>query len=213
MTSISANKYKTPLLFQILVTFFFLLFLVTAFFLITFEFRDAFYFSYLYGGSSLWESTNVYGIFYWNFGSFAQILAQIVAVLSTIAGILFIWVHRPKISIACAGGPLLIMILSLLRVYDADEYYAIGYSGNYTFLRCSIQWPYYLLWVFLAFLLISVVLAHTYTSVCAEPSSVTHTSMPQLSQTEELQKYKELLDSGILTEEEFQEKKKEILRL
>ena len=50
MTSISASKYKTPLLFQILVTFFFLLFLVTAFSLITFRFWDAFYYGpYLLG--------------------------------------------------------------------------------------------------------------------------------------------------------------------
>lgn len=46
-----------------------------------------------------------------------------------------------------------------------------------------------------------------------EPTEDNQTNQTQLAETEQLKQYKELLDNGIITQEEFDTKKKQLLGL
>ena len=140
-----------------------------------------------------------------------------VALIASIAGIVFIWLNRPKLSAICAGILLIIMFLSLLVIGDLgmEDYFASW--NDYDRLEVRVQETYYLLWGLTIILIVfSIISIKTTKEGPRPPKLVRIVESPAASQpsaADELKKYKELLDSGVITQEEFQEKKKQLLNL
>lgn len=213
------DKYNTPRVFQVFSTIAFISLPILMFVLDVFDFHDAFSKEWIYGRSTLLWKRNIFYIFYRNFGCFdsgntAELLAEIIVVVAAITGIVFIWLNRPKISGICGVMLLLIMLLSLLRIYDSDGYYT---TLGGTFLRVIVEDTYYILWGLLAFLAVFVVLSIVFTKDGPrEPKAVMVVQTAQqfqISSADEIKKLKELCVSGVITQEEFDAKKKEILGL
>lgn len=207
------NKYNTPRVFQIFTTLTFITQTILMFVLKVFglyELGDRYYFNY----------ENVFFIYDLNFNDFAMSLAKIIVVVAAIAGIVFIWLNRPKFAGICGGAILLIMLLSLLRLYDFEHYYDVGY-GKPILWTVDVKDPYGYLWGSLALLAVFVVLSTVFTKVGPRvPKAVTiiqpavqPAQQVQISAADEIRKLKELCDSGAITQEEFDAKKKQLLDL
>lgn len=203
------NRYNTPRIFQIFSTISYIALSVLMFTLDVFEWRDPFV---LYSNTF---GMKVFRIFYWNFNSDNGVerFVEIIAVVAAIVGIVFVWLNRPKASGICSGALAVIMLLSLLRMYDFEDYYVIeGYYGT-DFYVISVEDAYYILWGALAVLIVFIILSIMFTKQGPrQPKAVTIVEVPQqISLADEIKKYKDLLDSGAITQEEFDAKKKEIL--
>lgn len=189
------NKYNTPRIFQIFSTISYIALSVLMFTLETFKM------SQVYG----WYRTNIFGMFYTclDFSDNARKFVKIIVVVAAIVGIVFVWLNRPKISGACSGVLAGIMLLSLLR---NDVY------GNY-YGTVSVEKACYILWGTLAVLIVFTILSIMFTKQGPrQPRAVTIVEVPQqISLADEIKKYKDLLDSGAITQEEFDAKKKAIL--
>ncbi len=210
------NKYNTPRVFQILSTITFINLPILMFVLKVFRIYDAHSTAWLYGGSSTLRYINIFEIFLWNFGTFAESLAKFIVVVAAIVGIVFIWLNRPKIAGVCGGSLLLIMLLSLLRNWDFEHYYSIKHYSDYTFYGVSVQSTYYFLWGSLALLAVFVVLSIMYTKDGPRAKVVTvvqPVQQVQISAADEIKKLKDLCDLGVITQEEFDAKKEQLLGL
>ena len=107
------------------------------------------------------------------------------------------------------------MLLSLLRMYDFEDYYVIeGYYGT-DFYVMSVEDTYYILWGALVLLMVFIALSIIFTKEGARQQKVVALveTISQTSSADELQKYKELLDQGIISEDEFQQQKAKILSI
>ena len=201
------NKYNTPRIFQIFSTISYIALSVLMFRLNVFGKRDPFS---LYGST---RYIKVFEIFRWNFNYDVQQSVRIIVVVAAIVGIIFVWLNRPKTSGICSGVLAGIMLLSLLRMYDFEDYYVIeGYYGT-DFYVMSVEDTYYILWGALVVLIVFTILSIMFTKQGPrQPRAVTIVEVPQqISLADEIKKYKDLLDSGAITQEEFDAKKKEIL--
>lgn len=211
------NKYNTPRVFQILSTITFINLPILMFVLKVFRIYDAFSTAWLYGGSSTLRVINIFEIFLWNFGSFAESLAKFIVVVAAILGIVFMWLNRPKIAAICGGSILLIMLLSLFRNWDYEHYFTIERYSDITFYGVSVQYTYYFLWGSLALLAVFVVLSIMYTKDGPRAPKVVTVVQPAqqvpISAADEIKKLKELCDLGVISQEEFDAKKEQLLGL
>lgn len=200
------NKYNTPRIFQIFSTISYIVLSVLMFTLDVFGWRDPFV---LYSNTF---GMKVFRIFYWNFNydNGVERFVEIIAVVAAIVGIVFVWLNRPKASGICSGALAVIMLLSLLRMYDFEDYYVIE---GYDFYVISVEDAYYILWGALAVLIVFIILSIMFTKQGPrQPKAVTIVEVPQqISLADEIKKYKDLLDLGAITQEEFDAKKKKIL--
>ncbi len=207
------NKYNTPRVFQIFTTLSFITQTILMFVLKVYglaELGDRYYFNH----------AEVFFIFDLNFSSFAMSLAKFIVVVAAIAGIVFIWLNRPKIAGLCGGAIMLIMLLSLLRIYDFKNYYDVG-SRDPILWTVDVDDTYGFLWGSLALLAVFVVLSTVFTKVGPRVPKVVTVVQPavqpaqqaQISAADEIRKLKELCDSGAITQEEFDAKKKQLLDL
>lgn len=200
------NKYNTPRIFQIFSTISYIALSVLMFTLDVFGWRDPFV---LYSNTF---GMKVFRIFYWNFNydNGVERFVEIIAVVAAIVGIVFVWLNRPKASGICSGALAVIMLLSLLRMYDFEDYYVIE---GYDFYVISVEDAYYILWGALAVLIVFIILSIMFTKQGPrQPKAVTIVEVPQqISLADEIKKYKDLLDLGAITQEEFDAKKKKIL--
>lgn len=124
--------------------------------------------------------------------------ARVVVTLVTIPGIVFIWLNRTKYS-AVFGAPLLLVMLISLFFDREDEY---------------VSDTYYILWIFaiaLAVFLVLSILSTEYGPRQLQTVKIIQPISGKKSSADEIMKFKELLDSGVITQEEFDAKKKEIL--
>lgn len=124
--------------------------------------------------------------------------ARVVVTLVTVPGIVFIWLNRPKYSAAFGAPLLLVMLISLF--FDREEYHAHD--------------TYYILWIFaiaLAVFLVLSILSTEYGPRQLQTVKIIQPISGKESSADEIMKFKELLDSGVITQEEFDAKKKEIL--
>lgn len=204
------NRYNTPRIFQIFSTISYIALSVLMFTLDVFEWRDPFV---LYSNTF---GMKVFRIFYWNFNSDNGVerFVEIIAVVAAIVGIVFVWLNRPKASGICSGALAVIMLLSLLRMYDFEDYYVqTSILGGTSFYIVSVKDAYYILWGVLTVLIVFTILSIMFTKQGPrQPKAVTIVEVPQqISLADEIKKYKDLLDSGTITQEEFDAKKKEIL--
>ena len=203
------NKYNTPRIFQIFSTISYIALSVLMFRLNVFGKRDPFS---LYGST---RYIKVFEIFRWNFNYDVQQSVRIIVVVAAIVGIIFVWLNRPKTSGICSGVLAGIMLLSLLRMYDFEDYYVIeGYYGT-DFYVMSVEDTYYILWGALVLLMVFIALSIIFTKEGARQQKVVALveTISQTSSADELQKYKELLDQGIISEDEFQQQKAKILSI
>lgn len=200
------NKYNTPCIFQIFSTISYVALSVLMFTLDVFRWYN----SFLRHSSGI----KVFRIFYWNFNNGVERFVEIIAVVAAIVGIIFVWLNRPKVSGACGGALAVIMFLSLLRMYDFEHYYVRTSELLGTILHIvSVKDTYYILWGALAVLIVFIILSIVFTKQGPrQPKAVTIVEVPQqISLADEIKKYKDLLDSGAITQEEFDTKKKQIL--
>lgn len=178
------NKYNTPRVFQILTTIAFLSLACLMFGLIC----D--------GDGTVFEL--IRDIVGFPVGYPVAEFARVVVTLVTIPGIVFIWLNRTKYS-AVFGAPLLLVMLISLFFDREDEY---------------VYDTYYILWIFaiaLAVFLVLSILSTEYGPRQLQTVKIIQPISGKKSSADEIMKFKELLDSGVITQEEFDAKKKEIL--
>ena len=204
------NRYNTPRIFQIFSTISYIALSVLMFKLDVFSQYDAF--SWYSSGLN----KKIFRIFYLNanFNSNVEKFVEIIVAVAAIVGIIFVWLNRPKVSGACGGALAVIMFLSLLRMYDFEHYYVRTSELLGTIFHIvSVKDAYYILWGALAVLIVFIILSIMFTKQGPrQPKAVTIVEVPQqISLADEIKKYKDLLDSGAITQEEFDTKKKEIL--
>lgn len=176
------SEYNTPRVFQILTT-------------IAFLNLSCLMFGLICGGHS-----TVFDILHWIVGDSLITFAKVVATIATVPGIVFIWLNRPKYSAVFGAPLLLVMLMSLFidREYDFDD----------------ISGAYYILWIFAIALAVFLVLSILSTEDGPrqlQTVKIIQTANGKKSSADEIMKFKELLDSGVITQEEFDAKKKEIL--
>ena len=177
------SEYNTPRVFQILTTIAFLSLSCLMFGLMC---------SYWIGDITVFEL--IVDIVGYHVAEFARVVVTLV----TVPGIVFIWLNRPKYSAAFGAPLLLVMLISLF--FDREEYYVYD--------------TYYILWIFaiaLAVFLVLSILSTEYGPRQLQTVKIIQPISGKESSADEIMKFKELLDSGVITQEEFDAKKKEIL--
>lgn len=155
----------------------------------------------------------LFEIFLLNFGMPVYQAVKIMVIIAAIAGIVFTWLDKYKISCACAGVLVIIMLLSLLRLYDYDHYYVLTGTYEKIFYTYETTILYYILWALLIVLIALAILSikNSKNSSKEVKTNTVIEDITQISPADEIKKYKELLDSGVITQEEFEAKKKSIL--
>ncbi len=160
---------------------------------------------------------NAYGNIYWNNGrtatySFhegnatATIFPTLLTFVAMVVGIIMIWLNKPKITMWCAVIYIIDEIIYIVSVFKKDEFYlwTDPIAGFYIFSILTVA------------LVVFCILALKKTKEGPRPQKVKTVKLDQSSvpsRADELLKYKDLLDKGILTQEEFDAKKKELLGL
>ena len=193
-----ARENHTPRVFQIMVTILIVWF-VSAFLLI-----DVFY--HLTTGATvqkvgytILEATKPN----------RPVLFGLVTSLCAALGILALWLNRPKFTLIANAGILIVLIDSLF--HDRGFVGGFGkYVPVYTYDR------YYIFWTMFAVLVVLVFAAIKCTQSGPRPINavrVMYVDNTQNSEADEIRKLKGLLDDGILSEEEFNQKKKKLLGL
>ena len=142
-------------------------------------------------------------------------------IISAMAGCAFIWLNRPIKTAICAGILTLFNIGTMLAIEKEHSYdmsINIDKIGKGTQWRDPIYWDvdfakYMFLWFVLTILIVVVVLGIITTKKGARPQKREYiVPIPTSSSADELIKFKQLLDSGAITQEEFENKKREIIR-
>ena len=203
------SKLETPTVYKVLITIILLLTLGAMF-------LDVFHYSYSstpefkYGASSYGNGMNFFGIFNYSLWRGAGSLIMIITIIAVIASIGAIWINKSKISLIAIGVITLFVLLSLFRFYRVDgSCWFSPIMGEY--YRASASSPYYIVLGGTALTILFGVVGHLNTKEPAEKApNITVT--PQ-SNADELEKYNELLSKGIITQEEFDAKKKQLLGL
>jgi len=198
------QKYNTPRVFQVFVTITSLWALLMMFTIQIMKIYNPFNW---YGTSS---TENVFGAFFHSFNYSVMVILEWFAVIAVIFCIVFIWVNRPKLSLATTGVLILIMVLSYIRNYDIESYW--NYDKG-SFITDSITSGIYWLWAFIGLIVAFEVLALLFTKKGARPPKVVQVNSYTTSSVSEIERYKYLLDGGIITQEEFDAKKKQLLGL
>ena len=202
------SRLETPTVYKVLITIVLLLTLGAMF-------LDVFHYSYSstpafrYGESSYGNGANFFYIFNYSLWRGAGSIMMIITIIAVIISIGMIWINKPKISLIALGVITIFVLLSLFRFYKVDGAWYDPILGDYT--RASASSPYYIVLggTALAILFGVVGFLNTKEPVEKAPSI---TVMPK-SNADELEKYNELLSKGIITQEEFDAKKKQLLGL
>lgn len=209
------TKHNTPRIVQIFYTI-----ICVAVVLLVWqgELRD--YMNTAFGGNSS-KCGSILFVFYYIFGcqnwGFFQYTIDYIFIGIGIIGIMFVWMNRPKLAAITPGVYLVTMLLTLLKK-DFTEYYL---DGEY-FVSISFGNEYTYAWIaVVVFVILAVITILVTKKGERKPVAVRVTEMPKpvvanggLEQkVSDLAKYKELLDSGVITQEEFDAKKKQLLEL
>ncbi len=121
-------------------------------------------------------------------------------IVSALAGTLFLWLSKPRIAMPFVCILLLATLLPIFRQ-------TMGGMEPGTTVDLIRSPGYYILWLEA---IASIVL--TALAIKATPSNPCEKGMaPGIMNAEELKRYKELLDMGAITPDEFEHKKQEIL--
>lgn len=122
--------------------------------------------------------------------------------LSAATCIVFLWINRPKWVLLAYAGYVLLVLLDILFT-------------NILFTNFSAEiFLYILTWIISALpLAVFFILVILFTK--NGPRHLAKDTVPvmHVSKAAEIQKYKELLDSGVITQADYQEKKSQLLNL
>ena len=122
----------------------------------------------------------------------------IIAIHFAIAGIVLIWLNKPGISAIFAALLLAITISSLGMIWSK-------------IVRVTVNG--YIMWGSVLILIILVILALFLTKNVPVPEKPKPAKPvnPSISVADEIRKFKDLMDEGVITKEEFEEQKKRLL--
>lgn len=200
-----ARKYHTARVYQIIITIMLTSLAIAILFINTF-------YVWRYGevGSYGWLMNDA--IVHATNGSIDYYLPYYLTIFSTVAGVLFIWLNRPQLTLISLSGDFSVFLIALLIERE--------FLDNYGDL-CGLE-PSELFYVLLAsflVLVVFVIFAIKSTQKGSRPPRPLKTVRVNVventasSEADEIRKLKALLDDGIITEEEFNQKKKKILGL
>lgn len=189
--------------------------LITVVLLLTFGamFMDVFHFSYsssptfgigktVYGGRAFFE------IFDYSLWEGASSIIMGISIIAAILAVVMLWLNKPKFTIICVGVIAMIVLLSLFRFYGEDGAWQ-DQTGDY--YQASISSPYYLVICGTALALLFSIVGLLNTK--APDEKIQNIVVSPKSNAEEIGKYSELLEKGIISQEEFDTKKKQLLGL
>ena len=181
------KKRQTPFVLKLSITIFFVLVPVFTVALKAYEVEGVTYLYSIIGG----YQTALFAL-----------IAGAFAIPASIAGIVLIWVNRPQYSAIFVGVIIAFMMIP-----------TIGIITQIT--RVTIDG--FIAWGALLVLIILVILAIFLTkeiSVKSLPKPVPAASAAVgFSAADEIKKFKDLMDAGVITPEEFERKKQQLLRL
>ena len=207
------DLYHTSRVYQVIITIAFAFLTVLIFSLRVFDCYD-------YVSNQSWSSGQLSALFILNFNYAIERFFFFMPIVASVCGIFFVWLNRPRISAIAAGALSLTMLFSLFRFYNNGKTFARGpfSEGDTTtqVITVKVLHSYYFLWGSLLLLLVIVVLAIIKTKKGPRPQTafkVKDASPVIISDAEEIKIFKDLLDQGVITKEEFEFKKKQILKL
>ena len=201
------SKYHTPRVFQVFVTVFFI---AAPILMAVLRSVDRTVLSLSHVGRYSFPIFDMYG-----YG--ADVIVFGICFVIPVIGIVFIWMNRPRISAICASAFLMLMISSLFILTlsgDPKKYKYFEWGNDFVMYQPNYQ--YYILWAVTIGLITFSVLAIISTKPGKRPTTVVREETPVLtdvSSADEIKKYKELYDEGVISKEEFEAKKKQLLRL
>ena len=113
------------------------------------------------------------------------------------------------IAVPCVAIPILVLNLISICFHRGSEYYNYNISEVY-----GTAWGFYLIAALYVSIIVLELFKH-FSKIDEESKPKVHntTVIQNNSSADELKKYKDLLDSGIITQEEFDAKKKQLLGL
>lgn len=159
-----------------------------------------------------WNIT-LYEMITFAYGDSVKLLCQLWCIVSCLLGAVSIWFNKPKKSMYSIISMIFFMLFTLTRnyeVYDSYIYWAIGPSDDCSFIQGNPNFLYWALWLMLFLLIGLFILALRYRSQ-RDVNSI-DTIMPlNENSLSEIAKYKDLLNQGVITAEEFEAKKKQLL--
>ena len=200
MSSLSANGY-VPRRWQIIVTVILILaaasLCIPGVWLYDYGLGQSLYEYYTYGSIYTLPDSST-----WSFVDFSP-LAFIITILFMIGGIATIWMNLPKFTMMCSSMYLLDELLYINYCVNGSDYYDAS----------SADAGFYIYSFLLVALLVFCVIALKQTKPGTRPAKVTSNSAPKqnISSADELVKYKQLFDSGVISQEEFDKAKKTLL--
>lgn len=205
------SKLETPTVYKVLITIVLLLTL-GAMFLDVFrcDYSSTPAFDY-YGTSSYGNGgLSFFGIFDFSLWRGAESLIMVITIVAVFASIGAIWINKSKVSLIALGVITLFVLLSLFRFYNVDG--SCWYSPiSEDYCRASASSPYYIVLGGTALAILFGVVGHLNTKEPIEKAP--NITVAQQSNADELEKYNELLSKGVITQEEFDAKKKQLLGL
>lgn len=183
--------YATPRVWQAIITIFFIA-VFAGLFLPRTVFDYELDFTYMYG-KVLPDPT----IFHYAIADLVSKYFLVAAFAAMVAGAIFIWLNKPKFSTICACVNLIPLLSAIITIQTKH-------------LLTNLS--FYVVMALEPVLIFFCVIAIVKTVKLGEPVKQYEPVGERVSGAEELKKYRELLDAGVLTQEEFDEKKKQILK-
>ena len=204
------SKLETPTVYKVLITIVLLLTLGAMFLdVFRYDYSSTPAFDY-YGASSYGNGLSFFGIFDFSLWRGAESLIMVITIVAVFASIGAIWINKSKVSLIALGVITLFVLLSLFRFYNVDG--SCWYSPiSEDYCRASASSPYYIVLGGTALAILFGVVGHLNTKEPIEKAP--NITVAQQSNADELEKYNELLSKGVITQEEFDAKKKQLLGL
>ncbi len=150
-------------------------------------------------------------------------LALTVLLLSIISIVIMIFIYtdkKPGLSKYCTVPPLAaivsLVVLAIKYVdkdfcYNGEKYVRVANAYGRDYITYDLEWGFF---IECALLITVIVLNILITRGKFKNTKVIKAkSVPSISNADELRKYKELFDNGVINQEEYDTKKKEILKL
>lgn len=200
------EKRKVSGYFQIIVSIMFVVLLWLMFYIITDELDN------VYTHKTLYKATCFLPFDSLNIGT----LIRGVVIASGVLGVVCIWINRPQITFWSSAVLVFINGLSLLLIYTVPLIREDPRNGVIYGMKTLWGIEYRIVFCFVAVVLLGLCFLATRRTF-EEKTVVSETTVIsdniEQSIPKKIEQYKELLDKGILTQEEFDAKKKQLLGL
>ena len=130
-------------------------------------------------------------------------LPTLFTAIAMIGGIICIWKNKPQMALVFSGIYLIDEIIYIVSLSRKTEYYLPGYpeAGFYIFTALTVA--------LIVFCFIAI--RKTVEGVRPGKSRSVSQTVVSPSNADEIRKFRQLLDEGIITQEEYESKKKELM--